>query len=61
MKKIFVRTILTVFLPVILAWAFFSELFRELGRAFKYAWCEVLIEFETYRRFMKRDDYEQIP
>jgi hypothetical protein len=56
-KQIFVRTTLTLALPLILIWAFAETLLREIGSAFWYAWNDVQQNVEAYRREMRREDY----
>jgi hypothetical protein len=41
MGRRFVRTALTMGLPLILIWAFVAELWRGLRSAFRFAWLEV--------------------
>ena len=56
-KQIFVRSALTVGLPVILIWAFVEELWRGILSAFRFAWLEVRMNIAAYREQMKREDY----
>jgi hypothetical protein len=56
-KQIFVRTIITAALPLILTCAFVSELYSGIKLAFRYAWNDVHIEFNSYKRQMRREDY----
>jgi len=56
-KKMFVRSALTVALPLILIWAFIETLLREIGSAVWYAWNDVRLNVVAYRREMQRDDY----
>jgi hypothetical protein len=56
-KQIFVRGSLTIGLPFILLYAFIAELFRGIRKAFLYAWIEVRINVDAYRREMTREDY----
>jgi hypothetical protein len=56
-KKRFVRTTLTLALPLILIWAFVETLLREIGSACWYAWNDVQQNVEAYRREMRREDY----
>jgi hypothetical protein len=55
-KQIFVRTALTLALPLILILAFAETLLRETGWAFWYAWNDVRQNVEAYRREMRGDD-----
>ena len=56
-KQIFVRSVLTISLPLILIWAFVETLLREMRSAFWYAWNEVQQNLAAYREQMKKDDY----
>jgi hypothetical protein len=56
-KRIFIRSTLTAVLPIILVWTFFETLRREIKSAFRYAWLDVRIDIEDYRREMRREDY----
>jgi ABC-type arginine/histidine transport system permease subunit len=56
-KRIFVRSMLTAGLPLILIWAFAETLWRELRSAFRFAWLAVRENIEAYHREMGRDDY----
>jgi hypothetical protein len=55
--QIFVRTIVTIVMPLILLYAFFAELLRGFRSAFVYAWLEVRCEWASYKFQMRRDDY----
>jgi hypothetical protein len=52
-KHLFLRTALTVLLPLILIWAFVEVLFREMGRSLRFAWLEVKSNLEAYHRQMR--------
>jgi hypothetical protein len=52
-KHLFLRTALTVLLPLILIWAFVEVLLREMGRSFRYAWLEAKSNLEAYHRQMR--------
>ena len=52
--KYFVRSALIGALPFILAWAFCSTLIREVKGAFWYAWQEVRIECDSFRKLWER-------
>lgn len=54
--RTFVRSILTVTLPLILLWAFVETLCREMRSAFWSAWLEVRANVEAYHREMRRED-----
>jgi hypothetical protein len=56
-KKTFVRSVLTLGLPLVLIWAFTEELWRGIRSAFRFAWLEVRCNLEAYRREMERNDY----
>lgn len=56
-KQLFVRSALTLALPWLMIWTFFSVLLREVASAFRYAWLQVLIEYEMYVRELRRGDY----
>jgi hypothetical protein len=56
-KQVFIRTVVTVALPFILIWAFSAELWQGIKSAFYYAWLEVQIGCDDYRRQMRREDY----
>jgi hypothetical protein len=56
-KQIFVRTIITAALPLILTCAFVSELYRGIKSALRFACRDVQIEFKSYKREMRREDY----
>jgi hypothetical protein len=56
-KQFFVRSALTVSLPVILIWAFVEALCHGLRSAFRAAWLEARINLEDYHRHMEREDY----
>jgi len=56
-KQIFVRTTLTLALPLILIFAFVGTLLHEMRSAFWFAWQEVWLNVEAYRYHMRRDDY----
>jgi hypothetical protein len=53
--SLFVRTALTLLLPIILIWVFVEKLCREIVSAFRYAWLEVRENCEVYRDLMRRD------
>ena len=48
MKTTLIRSALLLFLPFILGWAFFAELFREVRSGFWYACQEVRIEYDSF-------------
>ena len=56
-KQMFVRSVLTISLPLILIWAFVETLLREMRSAFWYARNEVQQNLAAYREQMKKDDY----
>jgi hypothetical protein len=56
-KQMFVRSALTISLPLILIWAFVEELWRGIRSAFRFAWLEVRANLAAYRDQMKREDY----
>ena len=56
-KQMFVRSALTIGLPLILIWAFVETLLREMRSAFWYARNEVQQNLAAYREQMKKDDY----
>jgi hypothetical protein len=56
-KQMFVRSVLTIALPLILIWAFADELWRGIRSAFRFAWLEVRANLAAYRDQMKREDY----
>jgi hypothetical protein len=56
-KKIFIRSIITAVLPLILTCAFVSELYRGIKIAIRLACRDVQIEFKSYKRQMRREDY----
>jgi hypothetical protein len=56
-KQMFVRSVLTIALPLILIWAFADELWRGIRSAFRFAWLEVRANLAAYRDQMKQDDY----
>jgi hypothetical protein len=56
-KKTFVRSVLTLGLPLVLIWAFTEELWRGIRSAFRFAWLEVRANIAAYRNEMGRDDY----
>ena len=49
------RWLIAVVLPVAMVVGFISVIFREIGRAFKYAWLEAMIEFQSGKRSWKRE------
>jgi ABC-type arginine/histidine transport system permease subunit len=53
----FVRSALTIGLPLILIWAFVEELWRGIRSAFRFAWLEVRMNIAAYREQMQREDY----
>jgi hypothetical protein len=52
-RTAFVRSVLILILPFILGWAFFAELFRGIKNAFQYAWLEVRIEYDSFRKLLR--------
>jgi hypothetical protein len=56
-KRMFVRSAITMALPLILIWAFTEELWRGIRSAFRFAWLEVRSNIAAYRNEMGRDDY----
>lgn len=56
-KRILVRSLLTLGLPLILIWAFAEELWRGIRSAFRFAWLEVRANVDAYRKHMQREDY----
>jgi hypothetical protein len=56
-KQFYVRTLITVGLPLILVGAFTVELFRGIKSAFRFAWLDVQINFDSYKEQMRREDY----
>jgi hypothetical protein len=56
-KRIFIRSMLMVSLPLVLIWAFAEELWRGLRSAFRFAWLEVRANIAAYRNEMHREDY----
>jgi hypothetical protein len=56
-RQIFIRSALTVSLPLVLIWAFAEELWRGLRSAFRFAWLEVRANIAAYRKEMGREDY----
>jgi hypothetical protein len=56
-KQMFVRSALTLGLPVILLWAFVEELWRGIRSAFWFAWLEVCANIAAYHDAMQREDY----
>jgi hypothetical protein len=56
-KRMFVRSALTIGLPLILIWAFVEELWRGIRSAFRFAWLEVRMNIAAYREQMQREDY----
>lgn len=55
-RRLFVRSMLTAGLPLILIYAFAEELWRGLRSAFRFAWLEVGANIASYRDLMKRED-----
>ena len=53
MKRVLLKTMLCVALPVFVVWAFFSTLIREIGRGFRYAWLDVRSEVASFHRYMR--------
>jgi hypothetical protein len=53
MKAFFVKSMLVIALPSILAVAFLQALYREIKSAFWYAWQEVRIECASFRKLYK--------
>ena len=53
--SLFVRTALTLLLPIILIWVFVDKLCREIISAFRYAWLEVRENCDVYRELMRRN------
>jgi len=47
----------TASLPFVLIYAAAAELLRGIASAFRYAWLEVRIEIDEYRKQMRREDY----
>ena len=45
-----IKTLIVVALPFAMLFVFVSVLVRGIGRAFKYAWLEAMIEFESAKR-----------
>lgn len=56
-KQMFIRSALTIGLPIILLWAFADELRRGLRLAFRCAWLEVRANIAAYHDRMNREDY----
>lgn len=46
----FVRGMLILAFPFVVPWVFFESLFKEICRAFKYAYLEVRINLESFKR-----------
>jgi len=47
------KTMIVVILPFAMLFGFISVLIRDIGRAFKYAWLEALIELESAKRDLR--------
>lgn len=58
--SIVIKIIMTAFLPFGLVFVYFEELFRNMRRAFGYAWLEVRINFSAYLDIMNErpEDFE---
>ena len=52
MMKPYLRVLLTLSLPFVLAWAYLAELGRGIHDAFRSAWLEVRCNLEAYHRLM---------
>lgn len=44
------RALIVAVLPFAMLFGFISVLIRDIGRAFKYAWLEAMIELESAKR-----------
>jgi hypothetical protein len=58
-RQLFVRTTLTAALPFVLVWSFIAEFWRIFRTACWYGWMEATYNFDSYREFMAREDYEE--
>ena len=56
-KQLFVRSALTLALPVVLIWVFVEALYREMRSAVWHAWNDVQQNIAAYRDQIKREDY----
>jgi hypothetical protein len=47
------RWLIAIAIPFCMGAGFFTVLFRDIGRAFRAAWLEALIEFESAMRYWR--------
>jgi hypothetical protein len=56
MKPFWLRAVMTIGLPFLVVYSFFSSLLREQFRTFRLACLEARAEIEAYHRLMREDD-----
>lgn len=55
-RRLIAWILVVPFGPIAVAWAFFETLFRECGRACRYAWNDAMIEISAIRRALAGTD-----
>ena len=55
-RRLFIRSSLTLALPIVLVWAFTAELAKGLKTAVRFAWLEMLRNVESYHRLMENPE-----
>lgn len=57
-RHLFIRTSMTLALPVVLVWAFLAELLVGIKSALRLAWLETRRNVEVYHRLMENPEGE---